>query len=107
MVTQDIENDQAIIGLMCNTKKSDYITRLGFIMATLPPVELTELVYGGEISDSAWTDQFPSPVVLPHIKYDFGYLLSEIKYMYDTTHFGLTGIQLVFSNGEESPMFES
>ena len=76
-------------------------------MTRLEQVELTEIAFGEIIPDSAWTDQYPSPVVIPHTNYDFGYLLAEIRYMYDEFSLGLTGIQLVFSNDEESPMFAS
>ena len=81
--SQKIKTDQVIIGLMCNTQ-SDHITRIGFILGTVPPVKLTELHFGEEIIEKAKFDQYPSPVMLPHIKFDYGYLLSEIRYKTDS-----------------------
>ena len=104
-LSHELGSDQVILGLLCNTMEEAHISRLGFLFVTLPPRKLLELAFGD--TTLPWTDQYPSEYMLPHTTFDEEHLLSEIRMTHDQVHFGLTGIQLAFSNGIETPMFSS
>ena len=83
---------------MVSTNNVDHIPRIGFIVANLPPVEITELAFGVDISNDIGTLYYPSQDIMPQFKYDWGFLLKEINFQTDPTNFGLQGIQFVFNN---------
>ena len=101
---QTLTNTQSIVGLLVSTKNADYIPRIGFIVANLPEVQISELSFGVDLSGNNDTVQYPDEDVIPQTVYDWGYLLKEIKFQTDATNFGLQGIQFVFNNDRESEM---
>ena len=51
LTTKALTNSQSLIGILVNTDNNSYIPRLGFIIANLPDVEVTELTFGKPISN--------------------------------------------------------
>ena len=86
MTTMTLTNQQSLIGLLVNTNSADYIPRIGFIVANLPEIEVTELTFGKPIT---YAVQYPGSNVIPQIQFDWSHLLSEIRYKTDSTVFGL------------------
>ena len=99
-----LTNSQSLIGILVNTDSTVYIPRIGFIIANLPDVEVSELSFGKPIVNGV---QYPDEDVIPQIDFDWGHLLKEIRFKTDQTHFGLQAIQLVFNDAQSEMIHAS
>ena len=48
-----------------STKNADYIPRIGFIVANLPELQITELAFGVDLTGNNDTVQYPDEDIIP------------------------------------------
>ena len=100
--SEEIKDGQSIVGLLANTQDSpDHISWLGFLLGSAPPEEFTEVVFGDDLT---WSTETITLDEAGTITTDTDFTLSEIRYTQSAdTSSTLSGIQLVFTNGEATP----
>ena len=112
----EVYEDQVICGIAVNTTKEDYIGRLSFFTATIDnynkvdrsnvvPKFITRKFKFGKAPDAVFKEMWPQPKELAKISRPMK--LNGIRYKHRDNDFNLSGIQLCFTNGYRTPMFES
>ena len=104
MPIQEIPPGQQIVGLVAETQVYyDRIPRLGFLIGEKEAYPKFESIIKFGVFE--WTHQYPTEDYLRSTYYGSDYILSQIRYKNLNTSNKLAAMQLVFSNGLESPMF--